>query len=279
MYGLYTNEISYVLSQMILYPVLVLATVSFMDDYFELPRITRFFIHIMSSACAIYMVFGFSHTDSYLFNIILGLTLILCSTWSINLFNFMDGLDGLAAVQALSIFFTTGLLLFFQNDMVLGYLSFALAFAVMGFLFWNWPKAKIFMGDVGSTSLGFLIFVFACCAYKRSSLNPVIYFILYLPFIFDATVTMFRRMLYGEKWYHAHKSHAYQRLHAAGWSHQKVLLGFINLCVINFLWALILFFFPRFTGYVLCVEFALIIWIYFKIEKIHPMTRHLIASV
>lgn len=268
---LFTKETSHTIAFSIIFPVSLVAMVSFIDDYYDIPRILRLFIHLIGSAFAVFMILGYEYSDILIINAFVFGALILTITWSINLFNFMDGLDGFAAIQAIFIFSVSGLLLYKHHDIQLGYLSLLLVFAVMGFLFWNWPKAKIFMGDVGSTSLGLLIMIFASWAYQRNSLSPIIYLILYLPFLFDATITMLRRMLYGEKWYHAHKSHAYQRLHSAGWPHQKVLIWFIGLNMLNAILALLVFTFPNFEGLVLCAEFLLIMVIYFNIEKLYPM--------
>lgn len=271
LYSLFNHELSYTVYQSFFYPVLLIAVVSYIDDYFDISRMTRFVVHVLASAIAIFIIYGFELREAFIPNMLIIGTLVFFSSWSINLFNFMDGLDGFAAVQALFIFVVTGLLLYYENDDDLAYLSLLLAFSVLGFLVWNWPKAKIFMGDVGSTSLGLLIVIFSCSAYKRDTLSPLIYLILYLPFVFDATITMLRRMLNGEKWYHAHKSHAYQRLHAAGWSHQGVLFGLIGLGISNTMLVLLAFIFPRFELTSLCIEIALLMIIYFNIEKAYPM--------
>lgn len=273
MLALAKNDISGPLAFSILYPVSFIAVVSFLDDYYDIPRTVRLLIHLIASTIAVISILGYEFSSYTYFNAFLLILLVLTSAWSVNLYNFMDGLDGLAAIQAIFIFSVSGLCLYIHEDTELGYLSLLLAFSVMGFLIWNWPKAKIFMGDVGSTTLGILIIIFACWGYKKGSLSPLIYFIMYLPFLFDATITVFRRMLYGEKWYYAHKSHAFQRLHSAGWSHQNVLFAFIGLCLLDSFFALIAFKYPSSFLCVLLMELLLILGIYISIERIYPMMR------
>jgi Fuc2NAc and GlcNAc transferase len=109
-------------------------------------------------------------------------------------------------------------------------MAWALAAAVAGFLVWNWPRARIFMGDGGSGFLGFLIAVFAIAGEVWFGVPALVWIILYGVFWFDATVTLVRRIARGEQWYAAHRSHAYQRLHhGLGWSHGRVLGGVIVL--------------------------------------------------
>lgn len=153
--------------------------------------------------------------------------------WSTNLFNFMDGLDGLAAVEALFVLGIGGGLYWFFGPSEMAYILWALVLTVAGFLVLNWPKARVFMGDVGSYCLGFLIALFAIigeCWYK---IPIVLWVILYGVFWFDATMTLLRRFLTGETLTTAHREHAYQRLHRAGFSHAQVLLCVIglNICL------------------------------------------------
>ncbi len=96
--------------------------------------------------------------------------------------------------------------------------------SVLGFLIWNWHKAKIFMGDVGSTLLGYTVAIFTIYYANQDSSNLWIWIILFGLFWFDATLTLIRRYRNGEKLSQAHKKHAYQRLNQSGWAHNKVVL-------------------------------------------------------
>lgn len=136
--------------------------------------------------------------------------------WWLNLFNFMDGIDGVAAMQALSMLSAAGVLsLVAQPDVIhsaVWWYMLCIVSATLGFLLLNWPPAKVFMGDVGSLWLGFSIFAVALLSIKTDWLSYGVWLILAALFVTDATVTLLTRMMRGERWYEAHRSHAYQRL-------------------------------------------------------------------
>lgn len=149
---------------------------------------------------------------------------VLGIVWSINLYNFMDGIDGIAGGQAVvSAAFGSAVLAGIAPGLGLVYL--ALVGACLGFLVWNWAPARIFMGDAGSGFLGFLFAALAILS-EREGGPPVISWVLFGGvFIFDATVTLVRRMLRRERWYAAHRRHAYQRAVQSGLSHAQVTSG------------------------------------------------------
>jgi len=133
--------------------------------------------------------------------------------WMINLYNFMDGIDGIAGVEALCVSVLGALLMARSGPPGFSSAAMALAAASAGFLIWNWPPAKIFMGDAGS---GFLGFVFGVLAISNAKERPWMlwpWLILLSVFTVDATLTLARRLIAGAHWYEAHRSHAYQ--HAA----------------------------------------------------------------
>jgi Fuc2NAc and GlcNAc transferase len=173
-----------------------------------------------------------SFQSSFMSHIVFALAL----TWLLNLYNFMDGIDGLAAVEA--IFVAGGaILLLWINDtgiVIINWLAIIIA-GVAGFLVWNWPPARIFMGDVGSGFLGFFLGVVAIITAQSGDLSIWSWIILLGVFIVDATVTLLRRILRKERWYEAHRSHAYQRLARYYNSHKIVTIGVL---VINLLWLL-----------------------------------------
>jgi Fuc2NAc and GlcNAc transferase len=138
--------------------------------------------------------------------------------WWLNLFNFMDGIDGLAASEALFICAAAALLTAISNpDRVNGLtVTMLLLFAaIAGFLILNWPPARVFMGDVGSTFLGYALAVFALDSVTSGQLPLLVWLILGSVFWVDSTLTLLRRMARGERWSSAHRSHAYQRYAAA----------------------------------------------------------------
>lgn len=145
--------------------------------------------------------------------------------WSINLFNFMDGSDGLAASEGLFILLgAVGLFSAQQAEFMLPWLATTGA-AILGFLVWNWPKARLFMGDVGSSFLGFLVMAIAWTGAEQG-LSLVVWAILYALFIMDATITLLYRMALKQPWMSPHREHTYQRLLQLGWSHLQVLLSY-----------------------------------------------------
>ena len=151
--------------------------------------------------------------------------------WFINLYNFLDGIDGYAGSEAVFLGLA-GFLLFNDTHFLV------LIFSTLGFLVWNWHKAKIFMGDVGSTLLGYNIAIFTIYYANQESENFWIWIILFSLFIFDATFTLFRRYKNSEKLSQAHKKHAYQRLTQSGWSHSKVTIYsiFVNILLFGFIY-------------------------------------------
>jgi Fuc2NAc and GlcNAc transferase len=150
--------------------------------------------------------------------------------WSINLFNFLDGIDGYISTELIFI----GISIFILTGDSIGIL---LAVSVGGFLIWNWPKAKIFMGDVGSTLLGFIVAIFAIYYQNTQKVSMVVMLILTSVFWFDATLTLFRRIRNKEKLSEAHRKHAFQRIVQAGWSHTKTTLFSLGLNIIGFFMA------------------------------------------
>jgi Fuc2NAc and GlcNAc transferase len=140
--------------------------------------------------------------------------------WFINLFNFMDGADGFASFETIIISLA---LFFFSGDVV----NIILIACVSGFLYWNWPKAKIFMGDIGSTQLGFILIVLGIHFHNFNKFSILNWIMLSSPFWFDATYTLFRRWRNKEELSEAHRNHAYQRAIRGGFSHLKV-----NLCLL-----------------------------------------------
>jgi Fuc2NAc and GlcNAc transferase len=153
---------------------------------------------------------------------------LLWVLWLTNLFNFMDGIDGIAGVEAIAVGTIGGALLLRAGREDLALVSFGLAAAALGFLYWNWSPASIFMGDVGSGFLGFLFGILAVQSERAAAVPLWAWALLLGAFLFDATLTLVRRVVGGEVWYAAHRSHAYQRA-AAGRSHRAVCWAVLGL--------------------------------------------------
>ncbi len=213
---------------------LLLAGIGYWDDRHDLPARWRALVHFGVAGGSVMALggvdtMGLGVTDLSLGWLGAGLA-VFAIVWSINLFNFMDGTDGIAGVEALFVLGVGGFFLWQAGGAALAIPAWVLAATVAGFLLWNWPRAKIFMGDVGSSVLGFLVAVFALAGEVWFDVPMLLWVILYGVFWFDATLTLLRRIAAGERWYAAHRSHAYQRLHhSGGWSHGRILWGTITL--------------------------------------------------
>ncbi|NDJ61561.1 MAG: glycosyltransferase family 4 protein [Chloroflexi bacterium] len=217
---------------------LIVAVAGYLDDRRDLSARVRLLFHASAAVIALLFIggmpaldLGFTVWEWGLIGHVVGFVGIV---WMINLYNFMDGIDGIAASEAISVALLAEILLIVGGvGGGLEWVLLALAAASAGFLVWNWPPAKIFMGDVGS---GFLGFVFAVIAIysaqtERSTLWP--WLILLGIFIVDATITVLRRILRRERWYEAHRSHAYQHATTRWNSHLKVTLAVI---IVNVIW-------------------------------------------
>jgi len=205
---------------------IIVALTGWVDDRKGLTQITRIMLHLAAAAWAVAWIGPVPAilSGSPIWMWVSQIAAVLAVAWMINLYNFMDGTDGIAGVEAVSVAGASGFLCLLAGLPAAGEVYWILAVVVTGFLLWNWPPAKIFMGDAGS---GFLGFIFAALALWASVGN----FRLFLPcvillsvFWVDATTTLLRRMVQGEKWYEAHNSHAYQKI-ARRKGHLPVALG------------------------------------------------------
>jgi Fuc2NAc and GlcNAc transferase len=134
----------------------------------------------------------------------------------------MDGVDGLAGVEALSVGGLGAVMLAAGGHFGLASAAALIAGGAIGFLCWNWQPARVFMGDVGSGLLGYLFGVLALATNDSGIMPATVWAILLGVFLFDATVTLMRRVWKRERWYRPHRLHAYQRLVQAGWTHRQV---------------------------------------------------------
>jgi len=150
---------------------------------------------------------------------------LLFLVWMINLYNFMDGMDGFAGGIAVIGFATFALLAWQAGQTQLALGCAAIVAAAAGFLLLNFPPARLFMGDSGSTVLGLLAGVVILTAHAIGLLPVWLGILVFSPFIVDASITLCRRMLRGEKFWKAHKSHYYQRLVESGWGHRRTVLA------------------------------------------------------
>ncbi len=224
---------------------LLVAIIGFCDDHAHVPARWRFLTHLVTALLIVWLLGGFplllvpSPMDWVLKSFFVDLSWLgyplaaVLLVWFLNLFNFMDGTDGIAASESLFMSLALAGYCYYLDQSLLN-LSTGLAGASLGFLIWNWPKAKIFMGDVGSGFLGLLLGVLILLAAQQAAVMFYCGLILFGIFIVDATYTLLVRMLSGQKWYDAHCSHTYQRA-AKRYGHLTILL---SCWLINLFWLL-----------------------------------------
>jgi Fuc2NAc and GlcNAc transferase len=215
----------------------IISVVSFFDDIYELSPRIRLAAQAVVAFGGLCFLGGFGSLNLFAFSIenqiITNIFAFLLIVWFINLYNFLDGINGYAGSEAVFLS-VAGFLLFGGGHFIV------LAVATLGFLYWNFGNAKIFMGDVGSTLLGYNVAIFTIYYANQEPVNLWVWIVLFGLFWFDATLTLIRRKLNHEKLSQAHKKHAYQRLTQAGWSHFKVtnysiVLNIVLFCIVYFI--------------------------------------------
>jgi len=216
----------------ILLPSLIVAAIGLLDDIRGLSRRLRFLMYFASALLALGNLKMLADLPLPL-AIITGIVGAFAISWFINLFNFMDGIDGIAGSEA--VFLLATLAWFYASALATPLASGILLSAapVAGFLIANWQPARIFMGDIGSTFLGCFIGSLMLYAISHSYLNVFSALILTAGFWIDASWTLGYRILSGQRWYQAHRSHSYQILSRKFGSHQTVTLGLTG---INIAW-------------------------------------------
>ncbi|WP_159811543.1 glycosyltransferase family 4 protein [Pseudomonas sp. 18058] len=233
--GLIADDIAYSL----LGAGALVAVVGFVDDHGHVPARWRLLGHFVAAGWALFWmnglpsisILGASVDLAWMGNILAVIYLV----WVLNLYNFMDGIDGIASVQAIFVCLGMCVNYWSSGHSNLLILPLSLSAAVAGFLYWNFPPARIFMGDAGSGFLGLMLGVLAIQAAWASPELLWCWIILTSVFFVDATWTLFRRLISGKKVYQAHCSHAYQHASKAAGSHFKVTMGVL---LINVLWLL-----------------------------------------
>lgn len=200
--------------------VLCLMLISFIDDWRGLPAGWRFLMHFFVASIFLWVTIWPDAAWP------LVIALVIAMVWMINLYNFMDGSDGLAGGMALFGFGGYALAAWLSGDTGLALSSLAIAAAALAFLCFNFHPARIFMGDAGSIPLGFLAAALGVIGWQRGVWPMWFPALVFSPFIVDASVTLCKRLLRGEKVWQAHREHYYQRLvQQLGWGHRKTALA------------------------------------------------------
>jgi Fuc2NAc and GlcNAc transferase len=211
-----------------------IAVLGLVDDLRNLPSLPRFAMQAVVIASLVVVAQPLPSVGLP-FGMVLGgaalmVLIVVVGLWWLNLFNFMDGIDGIAGSQA-SILLVSSMLIWMSVDSQassspLFFLSLSGVAATAGFLFRNWPPAKIFMGDAGSYSLALFIFAIALMTISGGRLSYQCWLILTSVFVTDATTTLIRRIARGERPWHAHRQHIYQHL-SRRWGHKPVTLAYL----------------------------------------------------
>jgi UDP-N-acetylmuramyl pentapeptide phosphotransferase/UDP-N-acetylglucosamine-1-phosphate transferase len=198
---------------------LLLGIVSLVEDVRGVPMAGRLLAQFVASGYFVYTTIAGAMAWPLLLVVVIGIV------WVTNLYNFMDGSDGLAGGMALFGFGAYGIGAWVAGADGFAAASTTVAAAAVAFLLFNFAPAKIFMGDIGSIPLGFLAASFGLFGWRNNLWPAWFPFLVFSPFLIDASVTIVVRQLHGEKIWCAHRSHYYQRLVLMGWGHRKVALA------------------------------------------------------
>ena len=227
---------------------LLVAGVGWLDDRRGLPAALRAGAHAIAALWALYWLGGLPSLNLGITRLSLGsvgfVLGVVGIVWFVNLYNFMDGIDGLAGTEAITVAGTAALLIggirvgLLPNPGMTGTAPGAASIALVstllvpasaGFLVWNWPPARIFMGDVGSGFLGFTFGVLAVASENSGTLPLLVWVLLLGVFVVDATATLLRRIWRRERWTEAHRTHAYQLAVQAGRTHKQVTVAVLGI--------------------------------------------------
>ncbi|HEY7637569.1 MAG TPA: glycosyltransferase family 4 protein [Gemmatimonadales bacterium] len=254
----------------------LIAVVGWMDDRRHLPAVVRFACQIIAAVWAVAWLGGMPTLTYGSGSAHVGAAGAVIATlaivWAINFYNFMDGIDGLAAGEAATAGLAATLLLASRHSPLAG-AAVLIAGAAAGFLPWNWERARIFMGDVGSGFLGFVFAALALASENSGAMPTLVWLLLLAVFFVDATVTLFRRIFRREDWYAAHRAHAYQRAVQGGWSHAKVVSAvlLLNLLLAVLAWVAIRS--PDRLPVMLLLAGVLLGGLYLAVERWRPMVQ------
>jgi Fuc2NAc and GlcNAc transferase len=214
---------------------IALGALGWLDDRYDLPVRWRLLVQLVISVAMVASVGGITEirlgpwwiTGAWLWNLLA----VLGAVWLINLHNFMDGSDGLASTQGIWSGLAFGAVFAGSGHRAEALVAWCLAAAFAGFLVWNRPPARIFMGDTGSILLGGMVAWLTISGVASGALSVSLAAMICVVFVVDATATLLRRLIRGERWYTPHRQHAYQRLTRRGWHSGQVLALYASINV------------------------------------------------
>jgi UDP-GlcNAc:undecaprenyl-phosphate/decaprenyl-phosphate GlcNAc-1-phosphate transferase len=199
--------------------VAVLLLVSFLEDLRGIPALARLALHIAVSSLFAAAVLAGEH------GVMVIAAAALATAWMANLYNFMDGSDGLAGGMTVFGFSFYGVAAWLAGSTEFALVNLSIAAAAGAFLVFNFPPARIFMGDAGSVPLGFIAAALGIIGWMQHDWTWWFPALVFSPFVVDASMTLARRLLRREKVWQAHRDHYYQRLVRLGWGHRKTALA------------------------------------------------------
>ncbi len=246
---------------------LLIGFVGWHDDKGDVPVLLRFVLQIVSAIVLLYFFNWFSQLNilGMQYNLLMTGNVIfaLYTVWLINLYNFMDGIDGIAISQLIvpsifiAVFFTL------QGHLDVAVLAVIMVCSALPFYKYNWPSSKMFMGDVLSGFLGFYFASLTLYINNYLNLSFLLIPVLLAPFIFDATFTLIKRLLKREKVWRAHNSHYYQQF-AKVYGHKTVTVGVIAINIFLYIPAYLILKYPEYDLFIsLIVYFFIAILMYF----------------
>lgn len=254
----------------------IVSVIGFMDDIKSLPILSRAITYLLSTIISVYLINGIEQIsiNERVYELgytgwILGILFIV---WLTNLYNFMDGTDGFAAIQTICTSIFCGALLYQLNNTALCLVLFCMVFSTLGFLKWNWPPAKIFMGDVGSCTVGFIFGLLAIYTDQKDLIPLSVWLILLAPFIGDSTITLLKRLVNREKWYKAHNTHAYQKLYQLGISHTGLAISLFCLNI-AILWPLayLAYMYKKYDFFMVLIAYLIIGCVWLVVQYKHKL--------
>ena len=235
---IYLGHLSQHVGLTLIFSGFIIALLGFLDDHGHINSMLRLAIHFMVAIGVVVSLGGFSEVkifNNFLLGFSANIIAVLFLVWLLNLYNFMDGINGIASVEAITTLMSMAVIYFIFKLQLNIEILWLLSACAFGFLLWNFPKAKIFMGDACSGFLGLTLGILALIALKENLALFCAWIICLGVFVVDATFTLIRRVLAGYKMYDAHRSHSYQILSRKWNSHTPVTLLVAG---INILWLL-----------------------------------------